>query len=43
MKTGYPLGMGLYNKFGIIFLSLNNSQLIKKFKTNSQENTSRST
>jgi hypothetical protein len=32
MKTGYPLGMVLYNKFWITFLSLNNCQLIKKFQ-----------
>ena len=32
MKTGYPLGMVLYNKFLITFLSLSNCQLIKKFQ-----------
>ena len=31
MNTGYPLGMVLYSKFWITFLSLNNCQLIKKF------------
>jgi hypothetical protein len=30
-ETGYPLGMVLYNKYLITFLSLNNCQLIKKF------------